>query len=126
MQQQVSEPGPTKEIESAPESHEIPLPEKQLSVSVEESSPKGTEAPQQEQLLTTAPPDLPKQTSAAKRIVNRGENVSRVLVDTYGYFDPDLMKLFKEANPHIKDVNKINVGEQLVLPQVDQSKSRAR
>ena len=31
VQQQVSEPGPSKEIESAPESHEIPLPEKQLS-----------------------------------------------------------------------------------------------
>jgi hypothetical protein len=126
VQQQVSELGPSKEIESAPESHETPLPEKQLPVSVEESSPKGAEAPKQEQLLTTPPPDLPKQTGAAKRIVSRGENVSRVLMDTYGYFDPDLMKLFKEANPHIKDVNRISVGEQLLLPQLDQTKSRSR
>ena len=102
----------------------MPLPEKQLPA--EESAAKSTAALKQEQLVTTPPPDQPKQTGAARRIVSKGENVSRVLVDTYGYFDPDLMRLFKEANPHIRDVNKISIGEELLLPQLDQPKSRTR
>jgi len=124
VQQQVSEPVPSKEIESIPESQEIPLPEKRFFR--EESAAKSTEAPKQGPLLTTAPSDLPKQTGSATRIVSKGEYVSKVMVDTYGYFDPDLLKLFKEANPHIKDVNKISIGEVLVLPKLDKPKSGTR
>ncbi len=124
VKQQLSEPAPSKEIGSIPESHEIALPEKRLFR--EKPAAKSTDALKQEQLLTTAPSDLPKQTGASARTVIKGEMVSRVLVETYGYYDPDLMKLFKEANPHIKDVNKISIGEQLLLPQLDQPKSRTR
>ena len=55
-EQQVSEIKPSKEIESPPESresHQIPLPEKQLPA--EESAAKSTAALKQEQLVTTPP-----------------------------------------------------------------------
>jgi general secretion pathway protein A len=124
VQQQISELGPPKEIESIPESQGNPLPEKQLIG--EEPAEKIADVPEQEPLLTTAPPNLPKEKGASARTVIKGENVSRLLVETYGHYDPDLMKLFKDANPQVKDVNKIMIGEQLKLPQLASPKSPSR
>jgi general secretion pathway protein A len=134
VQQQASELVPPKKIESIPESQVNPLPKKQL-VGVEPAE-KSADVPKQEPLLTTGSSEAPKERAASERAASeraasertviKGENVSRVLVETYGYYDPDLMKLFKEANPQIKDVNRIMIGDQLKLPQMASPKSRPR
>ncbi|MFZ0932187.1 MAG: AAA family ATPase [Syntrophobacteraceae bacterium] len=121
-QQQVSVSGPSKEMETVPEIRETPPPEKQHVG--EESAAKSANVPEQEPPLITVPSDHPKEKGPLKRIVIKGDSVSRVLVDTYGYCDPVLMHLFKEANPQIKDLNKISVGVQLQLPHLDSSKSQ--
>jgi 5'-nucleotidase len=74
----------------------------------------------------SAPPGPPNEKGPSARVVIKGDSVSQLLVDTYGYCDPDLMQLFKEANPQIRDVNRISIGEQLQLPQLNLLKSRAR
>ena len=104
----VAELKPSKEIESPPESresHQIPLPEKQLPA--EESASKA----QRRSNKTTRdhappPPDQPKQTGAARRIVSKGK-MFHVSWWILRLLDPDLMRLYKEANPHIRDVNGI-------------------
>ena len=124
VQQQASESGPPKEIEPIPESQGNPLPEKQLIG--EEPAEKIADVPEQGPLLTTAPSNLPKEKGASARTVIKGEYVSRLLVETYGHYDPDLMKLFKDANPQVKDVNKIFVGDRLKLPPLASPKSPSR
>ncbi|MGO9414248.1 MAG: hypothetical protein ACLP51_03780, partial [Syntrophobacteraceae bacterium] len=124
VQQQASEFGPPKEIESIPESQGNPLLEKQIPGV--EPAEKIADVPQRGPLLTMAPSNLPKEKGASARTVIKGDNVSRILVETYGYYNPDLMKLFKDINPQVKDVNIIMIGEQLKLPQLASPKSRTR
>jgi general secretion pathway protein A len=121
-QQQVSVSGPTKETESVPESKETPLPEKQPVG--EEPAAKSADAPDQEPPLVMGTSYHPKEKGPLKRIVIKGDSVSQVLLETYGYCDTDLIQLFRDANPQIKDVNKISVGVELQLPQLDSPKSQ--
>src|SRR5208283_5259658 len=93
VQQQVSVSVPSKEMETVPEIRETPLPEKQHVG--EESAVKSANVPEQEPSLITVASGLPKEKGPLKRIVIKGDSVSRVLVDTYGYCDPVLMQLFK-------------------------------
>jgi hypothetical protein len=76
-----------------------------------------------------APPDQPEEKErviAAARTVIRGDSVSQILVDIYGYCDPELIQLFRDANPQIKDLNRIAVGAQLQLPRLSSPKPRPR
>lgn len=124
VQQQASESGPPKEIEPIPESQGNPLLEKQIPEV--EPAEKIAVVPQRGPLLTTVPSNLPKEKGASARTVVKGDNVSQILVDTYGHYNPDLVKLFKDINPQVKDVNKILIGDQLKLPQLASPKSRTK
>jgi hypothetical protein len=124
VEQRIVEFEPPAKIESVPEHKDPPLPEKQPLR--EEPAEKITDVPKREPLFATAPSDRPKDKGWSTRIVVKGDNITNVLLDTYGYYDAGLMELFKEANPQIKNVDKIEVGEELQLPRLSSRKDRAR
>jgi general secretion pathway protein A len=153
VRQQTSkfEPPPPKEIESIPGNDPLPPPAKQpliekpvgkiADVPKEEPAEKIADVPKQEPaekivdvskqapIPTMAPPDQPEEKErviAAARTVIRGDSVSQILVDIYGYCDPELIQLFRDANPQIKDLNRIAVGAQLQLPRLSSPKPRPR
>ncbi len=123
-ERQVPESAPSKQVESTHGNNGPSLPEKQpLRV---EPAEKIADVPEQKPLLVTAPSGLWKEKRALERIASKGDNVSQILMETYGYCDPDLIQLFKEANPQIQNLNKIMIGEQLKLPQLAPPKSGSR
>ncbi len=128
-EQQAVEFEQSGKMESVPENNDPALPEKQLlraePVSAEPAE-KTTDVSSPEPLLTAAPSERPKDKGWSKRIVIRGDNITQVLMDTYGYCDAGLVQLFKEANPQIKDLNKIEIGEELQLPRLTSQKNRTR
>ncbi len=124
VEQEIVESEPSVKMESPPEHKDPPLPEKQ-SLS-EESAEKPVDVSKQEPLLTTASSDLQKDNGSLTRLVTRGDSITQVLMDTYGYCDKNLIELFKEANPRIKNLNKIEVGEELRLPRLSSERSHTR
>jgi general secretion pathway protein A len=57
-------------------------------------------------------------------VVEKGDTLSRLIIDKYGFYDKDLLQKVKNENPDIKDVNRIYVGDKIVLP--DSAKRSAR
>ena len=94
----------------------------------EEAPPQIADEQKYEPLPTTVPLDQSKEmeNGIAARTVIKGDSVSQILVAIYGYCTPELIRLFQEANPQIKDPNKITVGEQLQLPRLNSPKRSTR
>lgn len=59
------------------------------------------------------------------RVVKRGDSIFGVLTSAYGRVDPELVKSFRDLNPHIENLDRIKPGETILLPSVDKSKQRA-
>jgi general secretion pathway protein A len=51
-------------------------------------------------------------------VVKKGDFVTKLLMAAYGRVDEDLLKNFRELNPQIANINKIKVGEEIVLPKL--------
>ncbi len=51
-----------------------------------------------------------------KRVVERGDTLSRLVLEKYGFVDNELLQKVKRLNPAIKDVNKIYIGDTIVFP----------
>jgi len=65
----------------------------------------------------TAPaPDSGVTSATAKRMVERGDQLIRLVRDAYGYYDEALMAKVLAANPRLQDPNLIWAGEELVFP----------
>jgi hypothetical protein len=52
-------------------------------------------------------------------IVKKGESISLICIDYYGYYGKDLAKAIVKFNPSIKDINLIFVGQAIVLRNPD-------
>lgn len=55
------------------------------------------------------------------RVVQPGENLTRLLLDIYGRCDAPLIRAVQARNPGIVDVNMILTGQTLVFPAVDEA-----
>ncbi|MBD3170100.1 MAG: hypothetical protein GF307_11500 [candidate division Zixibacteria bacterium] len=53
---------------------------------------------------------------ATVRTIERGDTVSFLSIKIYGFYNEEIAMLIKEANPGIKDLNRITVGQRLVFP----------
>ncbi len=53
------------------------------------------------------------------RIVKRGDSIFRLLLDVYGRLDEPLVKSFKDLNPQIHDLNRVQRGDAILLPVVE-------
>ncbi|MDR3553969.1 MAG: AAA family ATPase [Syntrophobacteraceae bacterium] len=49
-------------------------------------------------------------------VVKEGDSVSKLLMGIHGSVSPDMLESFKELNPRVEDINRISVGEQILLP----------
>lgn len=48
--------------------------------------------------------------------VHYGDTASKIIIEVYGGFSPALLRLVRDANPHIRDLNVLDRGDQLILP----------
>jgi phage tail protein X len=60
------------------------------------------------------------------RIVKKGDNLFRLTRKVYGYADAELVEWVMENNPHIKDPNRILIGEEIVFPEVSEEQAKAK
>jgi len=49
-------------------------------------------------------------------IIKNGDTLSKLAFKLYGTFDNNIINLIRKYNPEIKDLNRIRVGKNLVLP----------
>jgi hypothetical protein len=81
--------------------------------------------PEAQPKLPEAPPetadDLRLVLPDYRRIqVKPGDSVSQIATSTYGQASATMLDLMKMANPSIRDIDVISVGQELRLPQLDQ------
>ncbi len=55
-------------------------------------------------------------------VVKKGDSVYNLLLGACGRADMDMIKSFKILNPQVKDINRIVVGQSVILPQVEPGK----
>ena len=53
-------------------------------------------------------------------MVKPGDSVSQIASETYGQASPTVLDLMKMANPSIRNIDVIGVGQELRLPQLDE------
>jgi len=61
------------------------------------------------------PPQVLKRQGSV--VVEKGDTLSRLINTKYGFFDNELLQKVKQQNPAIKDVNRIYVGDTIMLPE---------
>jgi general secretion pathway protein A len=49
-------------------------------------------------------------------IVEKGDTFSELAIALYGYTDEDILSVIHESNPHIKDIDNIEVGQEIIFP----------
>jgi hypothetical protein len=55
-----------------------------------------------------------------RRVVQKGDNLSRLAEDIYGFSDQVVLNRVKQQNSHIKDQNIILPGEMIVFPALEE------
>lgn len=63
-------------------------------------------------------PDGDRSVTSAVRIVRRGDTLSRLAEAEYGYSNRQLLQIVKENNPGIYDLDRIEVGQRILFPEV--------
>lgn len=53
-------------------------------------------------------------------MVKPGDSISQIASDTYGQASPTVLDMMKMANPSIRNLDIISVGQELRLPQLDE------
>jgi general secretion pathway protein A len=56
------------------------------------------------------------------QIIRKGDYVSKLAEKVYGFTNGDVIKILKEHNPQIEDMNKVKVGDSILFPELHVSK----
>jgi hypothetical protein len=48
--------------------------------------------------------------------MGKGDYISKIALEVYGYANEEILALIKKHNPHIKDINRVEVGEKVLFP----------
>ena len=56
-----------------------------------------------------------------RKIVKPGDTLYRLTLETYGGTSRELFQWIQKHNPHIKDITKIKIGDQIIFPQWKES-----
>jgi len=117
---------PVLAIESAEPARAAP--EENTEPAVAEVVPPSVKAMQLMPQLVVAEGGVPEAVAAATevavaenkvaetQVVQAGDTLSRLLARVYGRSSRDLIERTLKSNPHIKDANKIQAGDKIVLP----------
>jgi general secretion pathway protein A len=81
-------------------------------------------------------PEIPKQIQEEDKpdapvikIIGKGDNLIQLIEDIYGIkdrrlIDKKLMEFIRKNNPHIKDMNKILVGDKIIFPRITENQMK--
>jgi general secretion pathway protein A len=64
--------------------------------------------------------EVKKKVSPITRVVKKGDNLSRLIQDVYGYSNREVLDRVKRQNRGIKDINKIEPGKKIVFPTMEE------
>ena len=103
----------TFEQKSAPKHAETP---QSMKVPEQEETPKQKEASRQEKIVKQ------KKQPLKIIIVVKRNTLWKLALDNYGKVDSDVIAAIQDANPEIKDPDKIYVGQQIQLPALNTCK----
>lgn len=82
-----------------------------------------TEEDQNEFVPSSSPPRAIKYRSTT-RTVKKGEYLSQICFDMYGFVNDQIIKVVKEKNPHISDADLIFIGDTIFFPELLKSERR--
>jgi general secretion pathway protein A len=68
---------------------------------------------------------LPGETFPKLRIVEEGDNLYSLTKDIYGFTNHRLIAWIKQKNPNLKNINKLQAGDLILFPEIDQSMFRS-
>lgn len=61
--------------------------------------------------------DAGRSDASAVRIVKTGDTLSRLAEEQYGYSDKQILRLVKDRNPGISNIDRIEVGQKILFPE---------
>jgi nucleoid-associated protein YgaU len=68
------------------------------------------------------PPDLARpRAEQFVRVVRAGDNLWTLTEAVYGYVNPDVIRRVQDANPHIRNINWLSPGQEIVFPRTPMS-----
>jgi len=65
-------------------------------------------------------PEVARGTFPVTRVVKEGDSLGKLVEDVYGFSNPRILRQVQQNNKIIKDVNKIESGDKIVFPGLDQ------
>jgi LysM repeat protein len=75
----------------------------------------------QDNNITKNPQAIPSTKSSEAPLlvtVKKGESISKIATEIYGTSNDIVLAQIKKHNPHVKDLNVIGVGEQILFPKL--------
>jgi general secretion pathway protein A len=60
--------------------------------------------------------------SSIRRTIKKGDTLSHLAMEVYGYYGPEIITILRQHNPSIKNPDKIMVGDEVLFPVVDGTK----
>ncbi|MBN2568960.1 MAG: AAA family ATPase [Deltaproteobacteria bacterium] len=66
--------------------------------------------------VVSAPASVRYPSILGKSAVRKGDILSKMIAAVYGFYNPENLRLVREANPHIRNMNRISVGDEIIFP----------
>ena len=79
-------------------------------------TPASNTPPEQHQKPQDQTSELQKVALPLVRIMSKGDYISKIALELYGYANEEILALIKKHNPQIKDINRVEVGEKVLFP----------
>ena len=79
-------------------------------------TPASNTPPEQHQKPQDQTGELQKVALPLVRIMSKGDYISKIALELYGYANEEILALIKKHNPQIKDINRVEVGEKVLFP----------
>jgi phage tail protein X len=91
---------------------------------VRDSSPPGAASAPLPLLEPAQHAAFPQTVSVVVRTMQKGDQLAKVAREVYGVSNQAILAWIKHNNPHLQNVNRINVGIQLTFPPLPVSSPR--
>jgi len=102
----------------------IPLESQSGSASGPVNVPAGQDGPAEGKKIPEAKPEVKSEVknvvSPVTRVVKKGDYLSRLVEDVYGFSNREVLDRVKQQNRGIKDINRIEPGKKIVFPTMEE------